>query len=443
MGISYEFKRAYSILNRVFYDRAHIEPIISSLESPFGKKSVQRITDISYGVARHNLYLEEIIKKLSRRNFEKIEKEILLILKIGIYQLILNPVRPEYAIVDEAVEFTKTLGKENSARFVNGILRKIQKKPQIKKDILSFGPPEEKLSIKYSHPLFLVNRWIEQFGLRKTEEILEENQKIPKIDLLVNIKKINLKEMKEVLLKNKIIAEETSYCPAGLKIIKGNIKELPEGIRKNIYVMDLTAQSFSYLFSRFGGNSLIDLASAPGGKSLALSLFHNYRIHIGSDLFFTRLIKIKKNFQNFERKIKLLIQSILKPSLKEGIFDRILLDAPCSGTGVLRKNPEAKWRFEERDFKENKKKQKELLSRALELLSKNGLLFYITCSLEREENEEVVLETIREKDGFEIFKDYKEIENPILNFLEPSGFIRVFPQEELDGMTGVIIKRNF
>ncbi|MEJ5167278.1 MAG: transcription antitermination protein NusB, partial [Thermoanaerobaculia bacterium] len=130
MGISYEFKRAYSILFKVFYDKVHIEPIISALESPFGKKSIQRITDISYGVARHNLYLEALVKKLSQRNFDKIEREILLILKIALYQLILNPIRPDYAVVDEAVEFAKTLGKENSARFVNAILRKIQKKPQ-------------------------------------------------------------------------------------------------------------------------------------------------------------------------------------------------------------------------------------------------------------------------------------------------------------------------
>lgn len=441
MGISYEFKRAYSILSRVFYDKVHIEPIISSLESPFGKKSIQRITDISYGVSRHNLYLEAIIKKLSKRNFEKIEKEILLILKIALYQLILNPVRPEYAVVDEAVEFTKSLGKENSARFVNAILRKIQKKPQIKKDVFSLGPPEDKLSIKYSHPVFLVERWIKEFGLRKTEEILKKNQEIPKFDLLINIKKVNLKEMKEILLKNRIIAEETPYCPAGLKIIKGNIKELPEEIKKNIYVMDLTAQGFAHLFSQFKGNSFIDLASAPGGKSLCISLFHNFKIQIASDLFFTRLFKVKINFQNFERDIKLLIQSILKPALKVDIFDRILLDAPCSGTGVLRKNPEAKWRLKENDFFEYKKKQKELLSNALELLSKNGLLLYITCSLEREENEEVVLETIEGKKNFEILKDYNKIKHPFLNFLEPSGFIRVFPQEELDGMTGVIIKK--
>ncbi|MEJ5167028.1 MAG: RsmB/NOP family class I SAM-dependent RNA methyltransferase, partial [Thermoanaerobaculia bacterium] len=310
-----------------------------------------------------------------------------------------------------------------------------------KKDIFSLGPPEEKLSVKYSHPLFLVERWIKEFGLRKTEEILKENQEIPKFDLLINIKKINLKEMKDLLLKNKIIAEETPYCPAGLKILKGNIKDLPEEIKKKIYVMDLTAQGFAHLFSQFKGNSFIDLASAPGGKSLCISLFHNFKIQIASDLFFTRLFKAKKNFQNFEREIKLLIQSILKPALKEGIFDRILLDAPCSGTGVLRKNPEAKWRIEEKDFLEYKNKQKELLKASLNLLSKGGLLLYITCSLEREENEEVVLETIEEKKGFEIFNEYKNIKHPVLNFLEPSGFIRVFPQEELDGMTGVIIKK--
>lgn len=441
MGISYEFKRAYSILCKVFYDKAHIEPILSSIESPFGKKSIQRITDLTYGVARHNLYLEEIIKKLSKRPFEKVEKEILIILKIALYQLILNPVRPEYAVVDEAVEFTKTLGKENSTRFVNAILRKILNKPLLKKDIIGFGPPEEKLSVKYSHPEFLVKRWIKEFGNKKCEDILIENQKIPKIDLLVNLNKIKIKEMKDLLLQNKIIAEESIFCPAGLKILEGNPQNIPDEIKNKFYVMDLTAQGFGFLFAQFKGNAFVDLAAAPGGKSLCISLFHNYKIQIASDLFFTRLVKVRKNFQNFGKKINLLIQSILKSSLKTEIFDRILLDAPCSGTGVLRKNPEAKWRLKEEDFKEYKKKQKELLNSALDLLSKNGLLFYITCSLEKEENEEVVLEIIEEKKGFEIFKEYKNIDNMILNFLEPNGFIRVFPHEELDGMTGVIIKK--
>ncbi len=442
MGISYEFKRAYSILFRVFYEKSHIEPILSSLESPFGKKSIQRITDLAYGVSRHNLFLEALIKKVSKIEFEKIEKEILIILKIALYQLILNPIRPKYAVLDEAVEFTKSIGKKNSSRFVNALLRKILEKPKIKKEIYSFGPPEEKLSIKYSHPLFLVERWIKEFGKKRCEEILIENQKIPKIDLLVNIKKISLKEMKEILLRNKIISEETKHSPAGLKIIKGNIKNLLEEVKKNFYVMDISAQSFSYLFSQFQGNAFLDLASAPGGKSLFIRLFYKFKIHISSDLFFSRLIKVKKNFQNFGKDIKFLIQSILKPSFKNGIFDRILLDAPCSGTGVLRKNPEAKWRLEAEDFKEYKKKQKELLSSSLDLLSEGGLLLYITCSLEREENEEVALEVIEEKKGFKIFKDYKNIKAPILEFLEPSGFIRIFPNEELDGMTGVIIKKE-
>jgi len=441
MGISYEFKRAYSILFRVFYEKVHIEPILTSLESPFGKKSIQRITDITYGVSRHNLFLEELIKKLSKIEFRKIEKEILIILKIALYQLILNPVRPEYAIIDEAVEFTKTIGKENSSRFVNAILRKILKKPQIKKEIYSFGPPEEKLSIKYSHPLFLVEKWIKDFGKKRAEEILEENQKIPKVDILVNIKKISLKEMKDVLLKNKIVAEETDLSPAGLKIVKGNIKDLPKEVKNNFYVMDISAQSFSYLFSLFKGNAFSDLASAPGGKSLCIRLFYKFKIHISSDLFISRLIKVKKNFENFGEDIKILIQSILKPSFKEGIFDRILLDAPCSGTGVLRKNPEAKWRLNKNFFYEYKRKQKELLASALDLLCQGGLLLYITCSLEKEENEEVIFELKEELGNFEIFKEYN-MKIPILNYLEPSGFIRIFPQDELDGMTGVILRKK-
>lgn len=442
MGVSYEFKRAYSILYRVFYDKVHIEPILSSLESPFGKKSIQRITDITYGVARNNLYLEALIKKLSMIEFERIEREILIILKISLYQLILNPIRPDYAVVDEAVEFAKHLKKENSSRFVNGILRKILRKPSIKKEIFTFGTLEEKLSIKYSHPQFLVERWIKQFGTRKCEEILTENQKIPKIDIIVNINKVSLKEMIEILLQNKVIAERSPYCPAGLKIIKGNLLNLPEEIKKKFYVMDLTAQSFAYIFSQFKGNAFLDLASAPGGKGICIKLFHNHKIYISSDLFFTRLLKVKRNFSNFDFNTKLLIQSILKPALKSSLFDRILLDAPCSGTGVLRKNPEAKWRLKERDFDEYKKKQIELLSSAANLLSSGGLLFYITCSLERKENEEVVMEFLDKRKDFEIFKDFKGIKNPILNFLESSGFIRVFPQDELDGMTSVVLKRK-
>lgn len=442
MGISYEFKIAYSILFRVFYKKDRIEPILSALSSPYGKKSIQRITDLTYGVARYSLYLDTVIKKISRIDFEKIEREVLLILKIAIYQLLLNPVRPEYSVVDEAVEFAKKIKKENSAKFINAILRKIIRKPQIKKEIYSFGPPEERLAIKYSHPIFLIEKWIKAFGNLICEEILIENQKIPKIDLLVNIKNISLKEMKEILLKNKIIAEESKYSPAGLKIIKGNIRNLPQEIKKNFYVMDLTAQSFSYLFAQLKGNFFVDLASAPGGKGIAISLFHKYKVHISSDLILSRILKVKRNFQNFNGKTKLLVQDILNLALKKYRFDRVLLDAPCSGTGVLRKNPEAKWRLSFENFKEYKNKQKKLLSSALNLLSPGGLLFYITCSIEKEENEEVVMEILEEREGFEIFNDYKGIKNPILNFKDQIGFIKVLPQEELDGMTGVIIRKK-
>ncbi len=442
MEVSYEFKRAHSILYRIFYKKDHIEPILSSLESPYGKRSLQRVTDLTYGVARWNLYLEELIKKVSHVPFERIEREVLLILKIALYQMVLNPLRPDYAIVDEAVEFAKEINKKNSANFINAVLRKIKKKSSVKRNVYEFVPLEEKFSIKYSHPIFLVKRWIKNFGIRGCEEILKENQKIPKIDLLVNIKKIDLNKMEELLLKNNIISEKSLFCPAGLKILKGNPLKAPDEIRQNFYVMDLTAQGFAYFFSMFGGNSLLDLASAPGGKSLCVRIFHKYKIHICSDLFFARIFKVKKNFSLFDEEVFLLLQTIIKPAIKAEIFDRIILDAPCSGTGVLRKNPEAKWRLKEKDFEEFKKKQIELLKESLNLLCKGGYLLYMTCSLEPEENEEVVFEVLKKEKNVEVFKDYKDFSIPLIDYLSPKGFIRIFPKEELDGMSGVILYKK-
>lgn len=441
MAVSPEFQRAYTVLDRSFHERDHIQPLLASLDLSERRINIQRVTDLCFGVARWALYLDGVAGKLSSKPMVSLEKEVRLILRLALYQLILSPHRPEYAVVDEATEYAKAIGKTNAARFINAVLREYLRCPEIKNEVGLYGEVSEKLSVRYSHPEFLVRRWMDRHGHRRTEEMLRANQEIPRMDLLARLRSISRDDLAERLLEAHITTEPSELSPAGLTVLRGNALGLPAPLRNMFYVEDLSCQAMAWLFSRLGGKRLLDAAAAPGGKSLALSQFQAYEVHVASDLFITRMARLRENLLFFGGGILPVLQDARNPGMRPGAFDRILLDAPCSGTGALRKNPEARWRLEEGIFREYHEKQVEILKALLPLLAPGGYLLYMTCSLEPEENEEVVERVTADHPEMSFVRRDARFPKELLLFQEQSGFFRILPSTRTDGMTAAVLKK--
>lgn len=439
MAVTPEIRKTYAILDRAFHDRDHIQPLVASLGR--GERGIGRVTDIAYGVARWALYLDGVVGRLSNRPAETLEREVALVLRIALYQLIFNPRRPDYAVVDEACELIKSLGKEHAAGFVNAILRTYLRNPTVKTEVGAYGDLEERLSVRYSHPRFLVRRWVEHLGHRRAEAVLRADQEVPRMDLLADLRRITREDLMERLLTEGVTTRPSELSPAGLAVEQGHPLEVSSELRRLFYIEDLGCQAFSWLFSRLGGERLWDAAAAPGGKTLALSRYHRYSVHLAGDLFPTRLAKMKQNLAAFDARAIVAAVDARRPSLKPAFFDRILVDAPCSGTGVLRKNPEARWRLEEKSFAVSAERQRRILEAVLPVLSPGGYLLYMTCSLEPEENEEMVGAVLESHPELTQVKRDSRFPKEMLAYQEKTGFFRFLPSDETDGFTGVVLKK--
>lgn len=440
MAVTPEVRRACAILDRVFHDRDHIQPLTAAL--PRGAAGTARVTDITYGVARWALYLDAVVARLSTRPLEALERQVVLVLRIALYQLIFNPRRPDYAVVDEACDLAKELGKEHSARFVNAILRTYLRNPGIKNEVGLYGDLDERLAACHSHPRFLVRRWLDRLGHRRAEAVLRADQEVPKPDLLTDLRRVSREDLAERLLSAGVTTRPSPLSPAGLVVEQGHPLEVAPDLRRLFYIEDAGCQAFAWLFSRFGGGRLWDAAAAPGGKTLALSRFHRYAVHVAGDLFPTRLAKMKRNLDAFGTTAVAAAVDARQPAFRPAFFDRILLDAPCSGTGVLRKNPEARWRLEEGTFAACAARQGELLEAVLPFLAPGGYLLYMTCSLEPEENEGVVEALVASHPELEAVRRDRRVPEEMVPHQEKSGFFRLFPSAETDGFTGVILHKT-
>lgn len=253
MAVTPEIRKAYTILDRAFHDRDHIQPLVASLGR--GERGIGRVTDIAYGVARWALYLDGIVGRLSNRPLEGMEREVVLVLRIALYQLIFNPKRPDYAVVDEACELAKELGKEHASKFVNAILRTYLRNPGVRTEVGAYGDLEERLSVRYSHPRLLVRRWVETLGHRKAEAVLRADQEIPRMDLLADLHRVTREELMERLLREGVTTRKSELSPAGLVVEQGHPLEITGDLRRLFYVEDLGCQAFAWMFSRFGGSA--------------------------------------------------------------------------------------------------------------------------------------------------------------------------------------------
>lgn len=426
-------EKALQIINDVLYKGAFLEESLEILKkSNIDERDYNFIKEITTGVIRNRTYLDYVIKINSRVKIKRIHKIILSILEMAIYQMYFLDKVPDYSIVDESVNLAKIYGNRGSISFTNGILRSISKKdaPQVK-----IEDSIDNLSTFYSHPKFYTEYFYNNYGEEFTKKLLKANNEMPPFTIRVNTLKTSKSDLMNNLKELGFEIEETVYDNA-LNILnpKGIIdtKYFDEG---HFYIQDLGSILVASFLKPRENSSLLDLCAAPGGKTTHLAeLMNNTGEIIACDKSQGKIKLIQENakrlgVKNIETRV-----NDARVLNKEFIdkFDYVLVDAPCSGTGLYRKKPDIKWNKDLEDIRALAEIQLEILDKAKDYVKDGGELLYSTCSLSRIENEDVVNKFLENNKNFKIKK------------LRDREVLKLFPSTDgSDGFSISLMEKNW
>lgn len=407
---------------------AHDLITASRLQGDLPKQDKNLLRELVNGVIRHRLSLDTVISFFSKIPFSKIDPRVLSILRLGLYQIVFLDRIPPFAAVDTSVELAKKLVRRPAAgKFTNAILRSaersIQNKSVYKQEITDlrralyrrentwcvfqypiFPDPAKHPSLfiatNYSHPEWLIKRWIGRYGEEKTIEICKTNNSIPKTFLRINHKKISPEEFLALLNKKSIHSQIINGAVAIDDIAVFEVPGYTEGL---FFVQDISAMKVAPFLKVKKSNRVLDMCAAPGGKAAHIAeLLENTGKVYALDISLKRLHSIKQNCL----RMGISNISLVCGDASEGkapfrsTFDRVLIDAPCSNTGVLSRRIEARWRLKEEDIRTLASLQYSILETGAAMLQSNGLLVYSTCSIEPEENRDIIKKFLHNQPQF-------------------------------------------
>jgi 16S rRNA (cytosine967-C5)-methyltransferase len=424
--------RAVEALRGVLEKGRNASPLVGELAKGLSPADQDLLRELALGVLRWKFALDAEIAGVCRIPLEKLAPNLREILEVALYQVRHLDRIPPYAAVSEAVDQARASGGEGASRLINGVLRKILAGP-------APAPPEAgDLARHFSHPEFLVERWLERFGRERTQAVLEADNTSPCLDLLVNPRRTGRDALAAALAAEGIATEPSAIAPLALTVLSGNpvrSRLLAEG---HFSVQDIGSQLLPLLLPE--GGLLVDLAAAPGGKSLSALAHGRARRAAAVDRSWRRLNRVIENARRLGAgEIHAVAADFAALPLPPRRFDRVLLDAPCSGTGTLRKNPEIRYRVSPAAIDRLARAQEEALSAAVALLAPGGFLLYSTCSLEAEENVHVVARILERAPDVEAAPIAPP---PGLEALVAGSRFRVFPDARADGFTAHLLRRR-
>jgi 16S rRNA (cytosine967-C5)-methyltransferase len=340
------------------------------------------LVELFYGVIRWRALLDWVIASRCREKTST--GDIAHLLRLGVYQILLLDRVPDHAAVHETVKLAPTTKRG----FPNALLRRVtREKAQIQ---LSWEQLErDDPATAFSHPPFLVERWRKQFGAERTVALLEWNNQPPPIFARVNTLRATIEQLREELRREDVVVRDSAVHPLCLEIEPpGSIERLGSFQAGHFYVQDPSTLLAVDLLDPQPGEIILDACAAPGGKTTYIAQkMQNRGQVIAADASSRRLKLVTENAERLGVSIVGTQHSALST---QHSFDRILVDAPCSNTGVLRRRVDLRWRIKESEIARLAKMQREILDRVAPALKPGGRLVYSTCSLETEENEQVV-----------------------------------------------------
>jgi len=433
---------ALRILKRVLLDNAYASELLHSESTQELKEEDKRLaTELIFGVVRHCRLLDWLLSPHSQRDLNKLDPEVLLALRLGTYQILFLTRVPPRAIVHESVELVKYSKLRSAAGFVNAVLRKIDKQEahaRINELPLNSSAG---LSIRFSHPEWLVERWVHQFGLEPAKRLLEHNNKPPRTFFRINSPQLTQTALLERLAEDGIKVRSHALSNDILEVIEGDLHKTEIFREHAIHIQVSGSQLIPLLLAPEPGDCCLDLCAGPGGKSAQISRSQGGRsIVYATDLHWNRLRLGKQMHGKNWSRLQWVTADATRPLPFRILFDKILVDAPCSGTGTLQRRPEIRWHLRETQLAEFQELQVRLLCNAGTHLKPGGTLVYSTCSLEPEENERVIERFIDTQP--EYFLDLPP-EGIFKSLFARSRSLTLFPPDtNSDGFFATIIRKK-
>ena len=409
------------------------------------------IAHIIYGVTRWRHRIDYILSLVMSRSLASLDIRLLVLLRMAVYQILYLDRVPDFAVVNEAVKMTKFLNIKYSSGLVNGVLRTICRKKFLLGDIEDQNTITKTFSIKYSYPEWLIEKWVQEMGGAETEKLLSAANRYPGIALRTNTCLINRQELKDMLEAEGIMAEPSKYAPEGLiiqKLTQSVASLLP--YRKGFFtVQGEASQIASSLLPVSEGDLVADICSGLGGKSLAIADKVGQN---GSILSIDCSSHKRKLFeQNIDRLgIKNITLITADATLDMNYLfvrksaDAVLLDAPCSGLGNIGRYPDAKWNRTPEDINRLASMQKKILNRASEILRPGGYLLYLTCTISKDENDNVIEDFLKIKTNFEQIHLRGTVPENQTELIDKHGFLRILPHlHNIEGFFGALMLKTF
>jgi 16S rRNA (cytosine967-C5)-methyltransferase len=429
-----------SLLGPLFDQLVAADTLLTERDRAFAR-------EICYGVIRWRSRLDWIIATYSRIKPSRMERAVLAILRMGAYQLLFMDRVPARAAVDEAVRLAKGLHKKGVAPFVNGVLRGIAagRRTIAYPDIEA--APLDYIAAFHSHPRWLVQHWLAQGGVADTIALCEANNRYPALTVRVNTLKGNRDEVIHRLRDAKITATPATFSPVGL-IIPNPPSLSSWGLLQEgwLQVQDEAAQLVSYIVGPLPGERVLDVCAAPGGKATHLAaMMQDQGEIVAADISAARLGIVQENCRRLGISLVNTVQHDATQPLTfpTASFDRVLVDAPCSGIGTWRRNPDGKWRVTEAAITRLQHLQHAILMQTAPLVRHGGVLVYATCTMTPEENEGVIDPFLSAHDDF-----YREDLTAVLpqgcdDLVDEDGNYRTAPHRHgMDGFFAARMRRH-
>jgi len=440
---------AFNILEKVEERKSTIETVFSVISgySGFSRRDRAFVAEIVYGVTRHKRALDTILDLSCKRPLDKVDTPVLVLLRTGLYQAVAMSKTPVSASVNETVNIAKADPRlRKSAGFINGILRSALRKAKeigaesipdyVRKTQKNGIADEKRLGEIYSFPEWITAKWIERFGIETAERIMAESNRQAPVFIRVNRLKSNFKEIKAMIDEEGIVTEPVEWADGLLKVTKGSVfPDSPLIAGGFIQPQDGASYMAAKLLDGQSGDIVADVCCGKGIKS---GLFSEMMQNRGILTSFDHKTGIIGPFsQNMTRygveNCKLIIADMINNWPVKRKYSKIFVDAPCSGTGVLRRHPEGKWNKSAELIERMAGVQSKILSRSADYLKKGGCIVYAVCSIEPEEGEDQVERFLSNQPDFKKI-NLKDSAPELSDFINKDGDLFIIPGKS--GMDG-------
>ncbi|MGH9971636.1 MAG: 16S rRNA (cytosine(967)-C(5))-methyltransferase RsmB [Pyrinomonadaceae bacterium] len=424
---------AFEILRRV-EGGAYASVLLASQEDDLKPADRALCYELVMGVLRRQLWLDRLIENYASRSITSLDLAVRIALRVGLYQLRFLTRVPASAAVNESVNLVRRARLRSAMSFVNAVLRRASREPEYD-PATKISDPVERVAVETSHPAWLIERWNKAFGAAETERFATANNQPAPIAFRVVPNRAREAIVLDQLQLAGAILQPSQISNGAWRVFGGGslLRELSRA--GQIYMQDEASQLVAQLLDAKQGERVLDLCSAPGSKATQIAARGSGGVSvIAADLHEHRLKTVVESarLQGVGGILCVVLDGLESLPFPTGSFDRVLVDAPCSGTGTLRHNPEIRWRISPEDIRDLSTRQKQMLSNASQLVKPGGRLVYSSCSVEPEENEEVVSAFLESSDGF--VQKSLPVKAPLATTL---GAARTWPHR--DGVDGFFI----